>query len=82
MLPCMLQGYTAVHETGHWLSLLHPFEGGCTEPNDGCSDTAETSQPIMTCPSVAVNTCPHKPKNQPADDPVHNFMVRQVESGE
>ena len=74
---CLLQGYTAVHEIGHWLSLLHPFEGGCSEPNDGCTDTAETAQPIMTCPSAAVSTCPHKPKNQPASDPIHNYMVRQ-----
>ncbi len=74
----MLQGYTAVHEVGHWLSLLHPFEGGCTESNDGCTDTAETAQPIMTCPTAAVSTCPHKPKNQPASDPIHNFMVRRL----
>ena len=27
------------HEFGHWLNLIHPFEGGCLAPNDNVLDT-------------------------------------------
>ena len=65
---------------GHWWGLLHTFQNGCSEPNDGCSDTAEEAQPQYDCPSPAPNTCPGKPPGQPVLDPIHNFMVgpRQV----
>ena len=42
-------GMSAVHETGHWLGLSHPFAGGCSEPNDGVSDTAQQSAANYKC---------------------------------
>ncbi|GAA4508765.1 zinc metalloprotease [Actinoallomurus oryzae] len=62
------RGYTAVHETGHWLGLFHPFENGCVPPGDGVDDTPYESTPTTNCPS-AKDSCP-----QPGTDLVHNFM--------
>jgi hypothetical protein len=62
------RGYTAVHETGHWLGLFHPFENGCVPPGDGVDDTPYESTPTTSCPS-AKDSCP-----QPGTDLVHNFM--------
>src|SRR3569833_1455722 len=62
------RGYTAVHETGHWLGLFHPFENGCVPPGDGVDDTPYESAPTLGCPS-SKDTCP-----APGTDPVHNFM--------
>lgn len=62
------RGYTAVHETGHWLGLFHPFENGCRPPGDGVDDTPYEGRPSPGCPGYK-DTCP-----QPGSDPVHNFM--------
>ncbi|KAF2494851.1 hypothetical protein BU16DRAFT_540094 [Lophium mytilinum] len=69
---------TPSHEVGHWFGLFHPFQGGCTEPNDYCDDTPQQAKASYshetvtgnknTCP--AVNTCP----NNPGNDNVFNFM--------
>jgi len=73
-------GRTAVHEMGHVLSLLHPFEGGCigttpqtcaTEGDEIC-DTPPQRQPAFGCPALTTNTCTETPLDQP--DPVDNFM--------
>lgn len=61
-------GDTIIHETGHWLGLLHPWQGGCKEPNDGVADTPATAGPSYYCDEDA-DTCP-----APGLDPVHNFM--------
>jgi len=61
-------GYTAVHETGHWLGLFHTFENGCNQPGDGVADTPFEGYPTDGCPP-SKNTCAAV-----GDDPVHNFM--------
>lgn len=65
-------GKTAVHETGHWLGLLHTFEGySCTGPGDFVTDTRVESQSTDGCPTNPwKNTCP----TVPGDDPIHNYM--------
>lgn len=54
------QGMTAVHETGHWLGLLHTFEGySCTGDGDSIADTPMQSRSTDGCPSKpAKDSCP------------------------
>lgn len=65
-------GGTAIHETGHWMGLLHTFEGyNCEGPGDYIDDTPAQS--------VATNGCPEKPAkdscpSQTGVDPIHNYM--------
>lgn len=61
-------GDAAVHESGHWLGLLHTFAGSCGGTGDGVLDTPAEGRPSYTCP-VHRDTC-----LAPGDDPVHNFM--------
>lgn len=66
------QGKTAVHETGHWLGLLHTFEGySCSGTGDYILDTPMESQ--------SSNGCPSKPSKDSCTgvtgvDPIHNYM--------
>lgn len=54
------QGMTAVHETGHWLGLLHTFEGySCTGDGDSIADTPMQATSTDGCPSKpAKDSCP------------------------
>lgn len=46
------KGMTAVHETGHWLGLLHTFESySCTGPGDSIDDTPMQSTSTDGCPT-------------------------------
>lgn len=73
-------GKTAVHETGHWLGLLHTFEGySCTGPGDYIDDT-----PVEM---TATDGCPTDPKKQSCpdqqgpneSDPIHNYMDYSID---
>lgn len=54
------KGMTAVHETGHWLGLLHTFEGySCSGEGDSIADTPMQATSTDGCPSTPVkNSCP------------------------
>ena len=46
------KGATAVHEVGHWLGLLHTFEGeNCSGEGDLVADTPQQAAPTQGCPS-------------------------------
>lgn len=73
-------GKTAVHETGHWLGLLHTFEGySCDGPGDYIDDTPQEAQSTDGCPeSPPKQTCPNQPGEK--NDPIHNYMDYSIDS--
>lgn len=69
-------GDTVVHETGHWLGLLHTFEGGCFGPNDSVADTPAEKDPNgnQYCADLT-NLCdPTEVTIGGLYDPAYNFM--------
>ncbi|MQY07537.1 zinc metalloprotease [Actinomadura macrotermitis] len=62
------RGFSAVHETGHWLGLYHTFQDGCDRQGDHVADTPAERDPTNGCPG-GKDTCPLA-----GGDPVHNFM--------
>ena len=78
-------GYTAVHEVGHWIGLLHTFQGGgalsqarvdgCFPPGDEVADTDYERGPYFgpgsgnQCLAPMASSCPTGGFN-----PIRNFM--------
>jgi Pregnancy-associated plasma protein-A len=59
-----------VHEAGHWLGLMHTFQGGCDAPGDGIADTPAEAKDHRTCADPTRDSCP----NDPGVDPMYNYM--------
>ena len=51
---------TLSHEFGHWLNLIHTFEGGCVAPNDNVADTppCDFNKDKYTCHTTATANVP------------------------
>ncbi len=68
-------GRTTTHEAGHYLGLLHTFQGGCLNSNcsnqgDHVCDTPPVAQPNYSC--IIINSC-HT--DQPdLNDMIENYM--------
>jgi hypothetical protein len=69
--PPYNKGRTGTHEVGHWLGLLHTFNGGCAggdcyQGGDLICDTNEEATPRFGCPGSA-SSCS-------TSDPYTNYM--------
>ncbi|KAF2028608.1 zincin [Setomelanomma holmii] len=74
-------GMTAVHETGHWMGLLHTFEGySCDGPGDYIDDTPVEKEATDGCPtSPAKRSCPDQQKADESDS-IHKYMDYSIDS--
>ncbi|KAJ4398355.1 hypothetical protein N0V91_010266 [Didymella pomorum] len=74
------KGKTAVHETGHWMGLLHTFEGySCDGPGDYIDDTPQESTATDGCPTdPKKQSCPAQQKAGESD-PIHNYMDYSID---
>lgn len=85
-LPGRHRGLTVAHEVGHYLGLIHTFQGGCADRDD-VVDTPAQSGPSMKCAVEVVDSCPDRPgmddirniMNYTDDDCMAHFTSGQVE---
>ncbi len=68
LLPNNNDGKIMTHEVGHWLNLLHTFQGGCAAPGDQVADTPPEAVNRSGCPVGSLTSCTN------VNDPVENFM--------
>ena len=68
-MPCYNLGDTLTHEAGHWLSLYHTFQGGCSKKGDQVADTPGEADPNFLCDPI--DSCPN---DGLGPDLIHNFM--------
>jgi hypothetical protein len=68
------EGKILGHEVGHWLGLLHTFQGGCDAPGDEVDDTPAEADPASGCPA-GQDSCPAA-----GTDPVHNNMDYRLDA--
>ena len=70
---CFNKNKVLIHELGHYMGLLHTFEGRpCSYPNDYVSDTPAVSNQGLSnesCTTI-LNSCP----NKPGIDQKNNYM--------
>jgi PKD repeat protein len=66
-------GRTLTHEIGHWLGLLHTFQGGCSGGffGEGIDDTPPVAEANYSC-SFNANSCTNDVPDLP--DQVENYM--------
>ena len=67
-IPRFNLGFTATHETGHWIGLDHPVQNGCSAVGDRIDDTPRERFPTRGCPA-GQDSCA-----EPGVDPIHNDM--------
>ncbi|KAJ4359531.1 uncharacterized protein N0V89_000086 [Didymosphaeria variabile] len=71
---------TLTHEVGHWMGLLHVFQGGCDD-TDGCDDTAPQEGPSYAKMATAGDrsSCPAKKQcNGNGKQNVNNFVSTEI----
>jgi hypothetical protein len=63
---------TLTHEAGHWVGLLHTFQGGCNGAGDQVADTPPEARPAFGC-EVGRDTC----TADRLPDPVRKYSIME-----